>query len=157
VNARSKAISECENTVTLFISSNGHPYHLVFKQGPSLRTGTANSLGPVAWSSDDHWLAVEFGYWFYNSDNASQGLLLYNSQTQATTTPDVIGPIERTIGKSCSLYLRSIVGFDPNGRVVLRVSDWRDEEGKGSNCIEGTAEWLYDPVTGRATPRKNRR
>ena len=93
-----------------------------------------------------------FGYWFYASDNASQGLLLCDNRTQAISRPDVIKQIERRLGKRCSLYLRSIAGFDSRSRVVLRVADWRDEEGHATGCIEGAADWLYDPVAGRAVP-----
>jgi hypothetical protein len=144
--------SGCGNTVRLFASSNSRPYRLVFSQSPSVSSGTADSLGPVAWSPDNRWLAVEFGYWFYASDNASLGLLLYDGQTHAIRRPDVIGKIERRLGKKCSLGLRSVIGFDSRSRVVLRVSDWVDEVGDSSHCIRGTANWLYDPVTGATNP-----
>lgn len=143
----------CENTVRLFISLNDLPYSLVFAQPPSVKSGTANSLGPVAWSADDRWLAVEFGFWFYASDYGSLGLLLYDSRTRKTSTPDVLKQVERTLGMHCSLDLRSVAGFDSRSRVVLRVADWRDDEGHASNCIQGVADWLYDPVAGRAVPR----
>jgi hypothetical protein len=143
---------ECENTVRLFISSNGAPFKPVFTQTPSVTTGTANSLGPVAWSPNGRWLAVEFGFWFYASDNGSLGLLLYDSRTGVASTPRVIEKIERALGKNCSLRLRSVVGIDPLNRVVLRVADSWDEEGRESFCIKETGDWLLDPATGRVQP-----
>jgi hypothetical protein len=143
----------CENTVRLYVSSNDRPYRLVFHQTPSAISGTANSLGPVAWSADNRWLAVEFGYWFYGSDNGSLGLLLYDGRTHSIRTPNVLGKIERRLGKKCSLGLRSVVGFDSQNRIVVRVSDWVDVEGDSSHCIQGTADWLYDPVRGIASAR----
>jgi hypothetical protein len=152
ISAAAGAHSECENTVRLFVSSNHEQYRLVFSQAPSVTGGTANSLGPVAWSPDGRWLAVEFGYWFYASDNASQGLLLYDSRTQAISRPDVIKRIERALGRRCSLALRSVADFDSRGRVILKLADRRDEEGHGNTCIQGTADWLYDPFTGKVLP-----
>ncbi len=157
VSAGARGESDCENTVRLFVSTDNSPYDLVFTQKPSEITGTANSLGPIAWSPNSRWLAVEFGYWFYMSDNASQGLLLYDSHTRRISTPNVIGLIENAIRKGCSLYLRSVVGFDSQGRVVLTMADLPDEEGHVTTCIEGRAEWLYDPITGKTFPREGRR
>jgi hypothetical protein len=156
ISAGAGAHSECENTVRLFVSVNEGPYKQVFSQAPSLTSGTANSLGPVAWSPDGRWLAVEFGNWFYASDNASLGLLLYDRRTPATRAPDFIKQIERALGKTCSVELRSIAGFDSRGRVVLRVADRPDEEGHVSGCVRGTVDWLYDPGSGRAMPRTAR-
>jgi hypothetical protein len=152
ISAATDAHSNCGNTVRLFISANNGPYRLVFTQDPSVQNGTADLLGPVAWSPDGRWLVVEFGIWFYASDNASLGLLLYDSRTQTIKAPDVIKGIERRLGKHCSLDLRTIVGFDSRSRVVLKVTDRRDEEGSVSDCIRGTADWLYDPATGSAIP-----
>jgi hypothetical protein len=98
-------------------------------------------------------LAVEFGIWFYASDDASLALLLYDRRTQAIRTSGVTKGIERRLGKHCSVDLRSVVGFDSRNRVVLRVADRRDEEGHASDCIRGAGEWLYDPVTGSTIPR----
>jgi len=156
ISAAVDAHSDCGNTVQLFISANNRPYRLAFTQAPSAINGTADSLGPVAWSPDGRWLAVEFGIWVYGSDSASLALLLYDSHTQATKTPEVIKQIEHRLGKRCFLGLRSVVGFDSRSRVMLRVADWIDEEGRSSSCIpgpqSGTANWLYDPATGRASP-----
>lgn len=152
ISAAIDSHSDCGNTVRLFISANNRPYRLAFIQAPSMMNGTADSLGPVAWSSDGRWLAVEFGIWVYGSDSASLALLLYDSRTQATKTPAVIKQIEHRLGKRCFLGLRSVVGFDSRSRVVLRVADWIDEEGLSSNCIRGTADWLYDPVGGKVSP-----
>jgi hypothetical protein len=152
ISATPDAHSNCGNTVRLFAAANNRTYRLVFTQAPSVRGGTANSLGPVAWSPDGRWLAVEFGIWFYASDNASLALLMYDSRTAATKAPDVISQIERRIGKGCSLSLRSVGGFDSRGRVVVKVADQIDEEGRGSKCIAGTGNWSYDPATGAVNP-----
>ena len=69
----------------------------------------------------------------------------------------MIKRIEHRLGKRCSLGLRSVVGFDSQNRVVLRIADFIDVEGEGSDCIRGTADWLYDPVTGAAIPRVGER
>ena len=87
ISANVDSHSDCGNTVRLFISANDRPFRIVFQQAPSVMRGTANSLGPVAWSPNGRWLAVEFGFWFYGSDNASLGLLLYDSRTQSIKTP----------------------------------------------------------------------
>ena len=157
ISATADAHSECGNTVRLFTSANNSAYTLVFTQAPSVTSGTANSLGPVAWSPDGRWLAVEFGIWFYASDNASLDLLLYDSRTKAVKIPHVIEQIERRLGKPCSLDLRSVAGFDSRGRAVLRVADQLDDEGHASKCIRGIADWLYDPATGSTLPRGAKR
>ena len=33
-----------------------------------------------------------------------------------------------------------------------KPADRRDEEGHGNTCIQGTADWLYDPFTGKVLP-----
>jgi len=144
---------QCENTVLLFVSKNGAPFKSVFTQTPSAAGGTANSLGPVAWSPNGRWLAVEFGYWFYASDNGSLGLLLYDNLTAAISTPDIIHQIERELGKDCELMLRSVAGMDTQNRVVLSIADVWDEEGRRSSCVKETASWLFDPATGRVQPQ----
>jgi hypothetical protein len=82
---------------------------------------------------------VEFGRWFYASDNASQELLLYDAVAGTTSRPDVIGLIERAINRNCTLHLWSVGGFD-GSRIILRVADRRDEEGLGSSCIGANSE-----------------
>ena len=152
ITAASAGSEACGNTTRLFVSFNGASYTLAFSQSPSMETGTADSLRPIAWSPDGRWLAAEVGYWFYGSDNYSEGLLLYDSRTRATSTPDVLAQIEQVIDSGCSLSLRSLAGFDSRGRVVLKVADLRDGENEGSHCIQGTAEWLLDPATNRVGP-----
>jgi hypothetical protein len=156
IDAQADPVAECANTVRLLVSANGLPERAVFTQGPSLTDGSANSLGPVAWSRDSRWLAVEFDYWFYGSDAVSMGLLLYDSQSDRASTPDPLLPIERALGKGCTVQLRSVVGFEAQGRLRLRIADARDELGEGSHCIRGTADWLYDPVTQGAVPARSR-
>ena len=73
----------CENSVGLFVSYPGKPFQRVFHQGASDLDGTANSLGPVAWSPDEKWLAVEFGRWFYASDNGSLELLVFRRREES--------------------------------------------------------------------------
>src|SRR5579872_3739319 len=52
IDAQADPQAECANTVRLLVSLNGLPERAVFTQGPSLTDGSANSLGPVAWSHD---------------------------------------------------------------------------------------------------------
>jgi len=153
ISAAADAQSNCGNTVRLFVSLNNRPFKLAFTQAPSEINGTADSLGPVAWSPNGRWLAVEFGIWVYAGDYASLDLLVYDAQHQSVKTPQVIKQIERRLGKRCEADLLSVVGFDSRSRIVLKVADRPDEEGHTSGCIQGTADWLYDPATGSASPR----
>jgi len=153
ISATADAHSDCGNTVRLFVSLNNGPYKLAFTQAPSEINGTADSLGPVAWSPDGRWLAVEFGIWVYAGDSGSLDLLVYDAQRQSIRTPRVIKQIERRLGKRCEADLLSVVGFDSRSRIVLKLADRTDEEGHASGCIRGTADWLYDPATGSTIPR----
>ncbi len=148
INADVGGSAGCGNTVHLLVADPGKPFAEVFHEGPTDDGGNANSLGPVAWSPDERWLAVEFGYGFYASDNFSRALLLYDAKSGQVTQPDVIGLVQSRMRKGCSLQLLSIAGFDSEDRVRLRVADSYSEEGRDSSCVDGSAEWLYDPSSG---------
>jgi hypothetical protein len=150
IHAQKAAAEECENRAELFISVRGATFKSVFTQAPSQQNGTATSLGPVAWSPNSRWLAVERGLWFYNSDAGGVGLLLYDTESGKVVTPEVEIAIQDALGKRCGLRY-GITGFDARNRIKLEVTDWKDKLGdQQSDCIQGTAEWLLDPISLKA-------
>ena len=161
IRAVPAAKTGCGNTAVLFISGQDSKPRAVFTQKPDINEGgTAGSLGPIGWSSDSRWLLVEQGLWWYASDSGGLGVLVYDAREDRVSALDVLGAIARKFDKSCSLDVVSIIGFDPQDRIIVRVSDAASEEEVDtqtqSPCITmpgGTADWLYDLKTNEAFPR----
>jgi hypothetical protein len=152
IRAQRVPVDECQNSAELLISVRGAAFRPVFTQAPSNENGTASSLGPVAWSANSRWLVVERGLWSYSSDAFGLALLLYDTQSDKASTPDVSGAIQSAIGKTCVLSY-AIVGFDAQNLVRLRVQDRLDEIGdRESQCFSNAVEWLFDPLSLTARP-----
>ncbi|MGI8746261.1 MAG: hypothetical protein ACR2NN_27510 [Bryobacteraceae bacterium] len=142
----------CRTKAQLFISSRESSFKLAFVEETSEKYAPAVSLGPVAWSPNSRWLALERASGYYASDAGGLDFVLYDSTTRKVSTPNVLGTIEKSIRKHCNLGYRSFKGFDARNRLVLRVADWQDDNGRETYCVAGTAEWLFDPVTGKVQP-----
>ena len=142
----------CRTTAQLFVSSRMSFFRVAFFEKTSKTDDAAVSLGPIAWSPDSRWLAVERAAGYYASDFGGLDFVLYDSTTQRVSTPDVLSAVGKRIGKQCLLGYNSFKGFDASNRLILRVADWQDDNGRETQCIEGTAEWLFNPVTGEAQP-----
>jgi hypothetical protein len=150
IHAQKAAADECENRAKLFISVRGAKFMPVFSQGASQQNGTATSLGPVAWSPNSRWLVVERGLWSYASDAGGLGLLLYDTQSGKVLKPVIQTAIQNALRKHCELRYE-IMGFDARNRIKLQVTDWKDElDDQQSDCIQGTAQWLFDPISLKA-------
>jgi hypothetical protein len=166
IHAENAGGQDCSNKSELFIQTDGS-FKSVFSQDASQQNGTANSLGPVAWSPDSRWLLVERGLWFYASDYGAIGLLLYDTRMKRATVPDVDAAIHLIAGNGCELVYR-IVGFDARNRVQLQVMQPPPDIGPEDlaelaerhpelvgeapadtqACMEGT--WFFDPVSLKA-------
>lgn len=152
--------NDCGNTAVLFISGQDSKPRAVFTQKPDINEGgTAGSLGPIGWSSDSRWLLVEQGLWWYASDSGGLGVLVYDAREDRVSAPDVLGAIAHKFDKGCSLDVVSIIGFDRQDRIIVRVSDAHSDEEVDtqtqSPCITmpgGTADWLYDLKSNEALP-----
>ena len=83
-------------------------------------------------------------------DSAATDLLLYDARTGRVTTPDVMGAVQRSMGKHCVLTYRGVLGFDSRDRIRISVADYEDDNGRDTFCIKGRAAWLYDPRRRRA-------
>jgi hypothetical protein len=139
--------NDCKNTAELFVSVKGPRFVSVFTQLPSNENGTASSLGPVEWSLDDRWLAVEQSLASYSSDAAGVGLLLYDSRSNTVKTFSISREIEAAMGRHCTLVSR-ILGFDARNRVRIRVADSIDGTGdRESSCFSAPEDWSIDPAT----------
>ncbi len=138
----------CRTKAQLFVSSGKSPFKLAFVDKTSETDNAIVSLGPIAWSSDSRWLAVERFAGYYASDAGGVDFLLYDSTTDNVSTPNVLGAIAKKIGKDCMLGYTSFYGFDTRNRLILRVADWEEPDYRETHCIEGTAEWLFNPLTG---------
>ncbi len=151
-NFDATASPPCRTKAQLFVSSRKSPFEIAFGETTSKSDDAAVSLGPVAWSPDSRWLAVERAAGYFASDFGGIDFILYDSATQKVSTPDVLGIIAKKIGKRCLLGYHSFKGFNARNELILRVADWQDDNGRETHCIEGTAEWLFDPITGKAQP-----
>ncbi|MBV8811545.1 MAG: hypothetical protein JO033_23000 [Acidobacteriaceae bacterium] len=136
----------------LFVSSGKLAFKLAFVDKTSKTDNAIVSLGPIAWSPDSRWLALERFAGYYASDAGGVDFLLYDSTTSKVSTPDVVGPIAKKIGRHCVLGYISFDGFDARNRLILRVADWEEPDYRETHCIEGTAEWVFNPVTGEVQP-----
>lgn len=139
--------ASCRNTVRLYVSGAKWGYREVFEQKPSEAEGTANSLGPVAWSADGCWLLVEFGNWWYESDAGGLGVLLYDRVLEKVTVVNLGEVFERMLRRDCSIAVLAVRGFDRFSRVRLRVTDAADEGDVGpvTHCFRGQEEWAMEP------------
>ncbi len=142
----------CRTKAQLFISSRGASFKVAFLEQTSVKDDAAVSLGPVGWSPNSRWLVVERAAGYWASDFGGLDFVLYDSTRQKVSTPDVLGAIGKSIGKHCVLDYRSFHGFDASNRLIVRVADSHDEEGRGTSCIADAADWLFNPVTGEAQP-----
>ncbi len=142
------ASQPCRTKAQLFVSSGKSSFKTVFVETTSETNGFAVSLGPIAWSPNSRWLVVERAAGNYASDFGGLDFVLYDSTTGAVSRPDALGTIEKRLGKKCVLGYRSFRGFDASSRIIMRVSDWQDDNERETHCIDGTAEWLFDPRTG---------
>ncbi|MDQ6665564.1 MAG: hypothetical protein M3Z23_14375 [Acidobacteriota bacterium] len=142
------ASQQCRTKAQLFVSSGKSSFKAVFEETTSEKNAFAVSLGPIAWSPNSRWLAVERAAGNYASDFGGLDLVLYDSTTGTVSTPDVLGTIEKYLARKCVLGYGSFRGFDARNRIMMRVFDWQDDNGKETHCIDGTAEWLFNPGTG---------
>lgn len=136
----------CRTKAQLFTSIGKSPFRDVYTETTSKTFDPLVSLGPIAWSPDSRWLAVERAAEVYESDFGGLDFLLYDSAAGAVSRPDVLGLIEKRLGKKCVLGYRSFAGFDAENRFIVGMADWADDNGRETHCIEGTAEWRYDAI-----------
>ena len=146
----------CRTNARLLVSSGKLPFETAFVEKTSKEDDAAVSLGPIAWSRNSRWLVVERAAGYYASDFGAVDFVLYDSNTKKSTTPDVLGAIAKKMGKHCVLTYRSFGGFDGRNRLILRIADWQNADERQTTCIEGTAEWLFDPVTAEVQPSSGR-
>lgn len=139
----------CRTKAQLFVSSGKSSFQGVFVENTSTQDDPVVSLGPIAWSPNSRWLAVERAAGWYASDFGGLDLILYDSTTQKVITPNVLTAIAKSVRKRCILGYRSFRGFDAANRLVFQVADWQDDNGRQTYCINGTADWLFDPATGK--------
>jgi hypothetical protein len=142
----------CRTNAQLLVSSRKSPFKLAFVEKTSEADDAAVSLGPMAWSPDSRWLAVERAAGYYASDFGGIDFLLYDSVANKVIIPNVAGMVAKKIGKHCVLGYAAFNGFDARNRLILQLADWQDDNGRETYCIQGTAEWLYNPVTGEVQP-----
>lgn len=146
--------SDCENTLRLLIGESGGEFKQVAELKPP-QVSDAAGLAAVAWSRDDRFLAAELGNWINGSDAFDLQLLIYDRLHGVIDRPNVPRIVTRKLSKGCSVWLRSVEGFDSQGRVIVLLSDQIDEENQPqSHCMNGNERWLYDPVQRGVQPQK---
>jgi hypothetical protein len=143
----------CENTATLYISALGSPFKAMYTlRHASPEDPTLGSLGPAGWSSDNRWLFVESGWWYYGSDCCGIGVVLYDAVSNKIVEPDILGAVLRKTGNGCDVGYQGFVGFSADNQIILSIGYSKDGEGGEVSCGTGSADWLFDPVTNEARP-----
>ena len=150
--SRSTEGPACANTSRLFISGRRGPgEELVYLLEPR-RWQLGNSLRVVDWSPDSRRLLAEVSAWQYQSDVINQGVLLFDMVHGAFDTPDVMGILEKRLGKSCEVDF-SVKGFAPDGNIVVEMAP-KPSEGIDSppGCLPKQGRWLVDWDRGTLEP-----
>lgn len=135
----------CRTDARLLVSSKHGPFKIVLREVTSEKEEVSVSLGPVAWSKNSRWLAVERLVEVYASDAGGMDVRLYDARTGRISTPDIAA-----IGNSlpgCEIFISAIRGFDRKNRLVLSVSQSNDPPGEGA-CPEETRDWVFSPLSG---------
>jgi hypothetical protein len=126
----------CENTSRLFLAGPGDAeFKLAYSQSPDFSDG--NSLKLVDWSPDGMYLLMERTIWKYESEGNYTDLVLFSLGSGGVTAPDLSKILEARFGKDCGSE-NSVIGFTPEGNVVVLVSPLEDtyyNEG-ATSCVK---------------------
>jgi hypothetical protein len=133
----SNSIPSCENTSRLFVAGPADgDFKLVYSQSPP-DISDGNSLKLVDWSADGTNLLMERTIWGYETEGELSDLVLFTVSSGTVTVPDLQKVLETRFGKDCSSE-NSVIGFTPEGNVVIRVAPVKDtyyNEG-ATSCVK---------------------
>ncbi|HTQ59508.1 MAG TPA: hypothetical protein VMI32_04750 [Candidatus Solibacter sp.] len=127
----------CENISRLFLAGpEESEFKLAYSQAPP-DIADGNSLKLIDWSPDGGYLLMERTIWKYESEGDYTDIVLFNVSSGAAIAPDLPKILEARFGKDC-WSSNSVVGFTPEGNVVVAVSPLEDEyynEG-ATSCVK---------------------
>ena len=126
----------CENVSRLFVAGpRDAEFKVAYSQATDFSDG--NSLKLVDWSPDGLHLLMERAAWGYESEGSYTDVVLFNLSSSSSTTPNLSKILESRFGKDCGSE-NSVLGFTPEGNVVVSVMPLEDEyynEG-ATSCVK---------------------
>jgi hypothetical protein len=133
----------CVNNSSLFVSSNGSPFDLVFLQeATDIEAG--NSLQIVDWSTDSRRLLLELAQWQYDSPGVTRSPLVYQAEVGVFQQPDLNRSFHKQFGIDCSLDVH-VAGYRSDGKVVIETEPMTPEEEEVlaiPSCAHKNSQWV---------------
>jgi len=140
----------CQNTTRLYIASPGHNFAAVLTISPA-GTQNGNGIRVVGWSPTGEQLLLETTSWAYNSDATPDVAVLIYDTRKGVQKPDVIKGLLEYFGSRCA-FGYSVVGWQSERSIVLRVRPFREALDDDPSCVERPIVFDYELDHGTFRP-----
>ncbi|MBV9482806.1 MAG: hypothetical protein JO249_18990 [Acidobacteria bacterium] len=143
-----RASAMCVNNSSLFVSSKGDSFELVFLEEAN-DSETGNSLRIVDWSGDSRRLLLELAQWQYDSPGATRTPLIYQAEAGVFEQPDLSRSFHKQYGLNCSLDVH-VAGFSNEDKIIVETEPLTPEEEEvlaTPSCARKKSQWTVNSRT----------
>jgi hypothetical protein len=136
----SEGVESCHNTTTLFVSADGKSFKQAFEyKGEEGADGSGIQL--IDWSADSNTLVTDLVIWKYFSEGWAHNLLIY-SAGMGTIKKEPLNDLFSKVTKQPCMAEAELIGFLPDGRVVIRALPV--DEIEDTPCVTVESTWAID-------------